>query len=648
MQIQHLHGKSSLSEDLALIEAKNLKNIDKFYATLNKMADTKTYEEELRKQNYLWSQAFFDNATTKQKYAHVNTDSTSFRFGFYVGLMIASKTARKKVFDQAFEMQIPPKQEKLRFFNALTNEERRGRVPFTPQSAALMETALTVHTYKEIQKHPEDSVRLQDKYHTAVNNIYKLAEHDGCQIQDVAKQSRDLTHYLVQERPELADCFQDLAFGRVERTPNSYDQNGNLVTEGDYIKTELDGSQKPMKYGFDVRVPLNSDQAVDKLVSLTVDNLGSAISSSDLKDTKAFAENYQNQVKMVAKEAVHDNAMSEKDVQRNAMALPISGANEALRSSVYKKYGDETGDKLMSSAIEFTKHSLTADTNSKDYKRRLYNYARDNKIDGVKLQDQIGLIKCFNKGSQVALSINETDPNAVKKLIDITGNDYQKQVLDKSAINDEWNKQTVNPLTHETQDALDKQNVINSSISATNSATQAAMDIVKQKLGYDDNKLRIVKSNEQAIPNSDRISGVQAVKLVDNLVNKYGIDGLALAYDVSKKHSKEIDQNTDNRGQYLDINFKNQNAFKKQLQSLYKQDKFKSVDAAIDTYAQTLMKQNPEYEVYLKNSGLSAQELEASMKIDEVQKDLKSQPKLTIIDAPKENHNLDKGDDFSV
>ena len=37
MQVQHLHGKSSLSEDLALIEAKNLKNIDKFYATLNKI-----------------------------------------------------------------------------------------------------------------------------------------------------------------------------------------------------------------------------------------------------------------------------------------------------------------------------------------------------------------------------------------------------------------------------------------------------------------------------------------------------------------------------------------------------------------------------------------------------------------------------------
>ena len=174
------------------------------------------------------------------------------------------------------------------------------------------------------------------------------------------------------------------------------------------------------------------------------------------------------------------------------------------------------------------------------------------------------------------------------------------------------------------------------------------MDLVKQKLGYDDNKLRIVNPNERTMPSSDRISGVQAVKLVDNLVNKYGIDGLALAYDVSKKHSKEIDQNTDNRGQYLDINFKNQNAFKKQLQSLYKQDKFKSVDAAIDTYAKTMMKQNPEYEVYLKNSGLSAQELEASMKIDDVQKDLKQQPKLTVIDAPKEKPDPDKGNDFSV
>ena len=53
-------------------------------------------------------------------------------------------------------------------------------------------------------------------------------------------------------------------------------------------------------------------------------------------------------------------------------------------------------------------------------------------------------------------------------------------------------------------------------------------------------------------------------------------------------------------------------------------------------------------ENYLKNSGLSAQELEASMKIDDVQKDLNQQPKLTVIDAPKENHNPDKGDDFSM
>ena len=36
------------------------------------------------------------------------------------------------------------------------------------------------------------------------------------------------------------------------------------------------------------------------------------------------------------------------------------------------------------------------------------------------------------------------------------------------------------------------------------------------------------------------------------------------------------------------------------------------------------------------------------MKIDDVQKDLNTKPKLTVIDAPKENHNPDKGDDFSV
>lgn len=212
---------------------------------------------------------------------------------------IESEKWRKKLSPEKREAEV----ERLKAFRdkhlAAGND---GRVPYSPESAAMTDLKLSFEAYKQMcanRNDPDKIKEIQDNFASARETLHLMAKADGVSPEEISQNVRVMVGKMSDYHPEVNYLYSELTSGGVEKADfydqkvARFDEKGNAagvdtikVWTGEYVDKNGDAFEAP----FTPRVPMSDKDFLDA----TQDCLGShwAIGSAkDLQDL-SVAMNY--------------------------------------------------------------------------------------------------------------------------------------------------------------------------------------------------------------------------------------------------------------------------------------------------------------------------------------------------------------------
>lgn len=333
---------------LAYLENKRIKSFADFNKQMTLLSNKAQYEAEIRRQNRLFS------SDIRREYARrlnqrqtngqmVDTNSAVYKAGFYIGLLITSKRARDKVFNRFKDNDWPPRYSKNRFMTAISNKGARD--VFTPNSAALIETALIMKAHDAIKNQPEKASAINKQFETARDLLYQVANKDGVNKKDIQEETKLFSQDLMQIDPENKYIFADV--------------NSNVLAP---------------------RVPLTSENYQDKLADLTTNSFDEYRKSKDKSKHQTIIENYKGKLREFKDLMAHDGVV--KKIDKMSMLNVMQGY---IKLTAQQRYGQNKGDKMIDTAVKYSVNHLGDAINYKD----IYAFAKDNNVGDIKAQAKI-------------------------------------------------------------------------------------------------------------------------------------------------------------------------------------------------------------------------------------------------------------------
>ena len=111
-----------------------------------------------------------------------------------------------------------------------------GRVPFTPETAALQDIRFSMEVNQRIYNGEDKDVVMND-FNNARNTLYRMMESDGVSREDMRRSQNVMLDMMIENQPVLKYMFKEVAYEEVVKTEEkevdtvSYDANGNSFVE---------------------------------------------------------------------------------------------------------------------------------------------------------------------------------------------------------------------------------------------------------------------------------------------------------------------------------------------------------------------------------------------------------------------------------
>ena len=132
---------------------------------------------------------------------------------------------------------------------------QNGRLPLTPESAAVMHLGFCKNAYNLMREPGADRDKILKDYKSAVTTLRSMAKDDGISP-DVLNQSiRTIAGQLIERDPKLSICFEELSFRGVKRGAGKV-ENMTETWKGEY----LDASGEAFAGAFNPRVPRTREE----------------------------------------------------------------------------------------------------------------------------------------------------------------------------------------------------------------------------------------------------------------------------------------------------------------------------------------------------------------------------------------------------
>lgn len=132
-----------------------------------------------------------------------------------------------------------------------------GRVPLTPESAAMAKLALDRKAYHEMRLPGADTDRVREMYDQSCATLYKLAEYDGVGKDVLNRSARSIVGQMMGYDPDLKRFFRETASRDVRKAPGEVSPDGGTVKwSGEF--EHKDGT--PYTDAFYVREPMDREE----------------------------------------------------------------------------------------------------------------------------------------------------------------------------------------------------------------------------------------------------------------------------------------------------------------------------------------------------------------------------------------------------
>lgn len=165
--------------------------------------------------------------------------------------------------------------------------QRGHREPFTERSAALTEVGLAESAYWEMRKPGVDVEAVQEKYQTALTQLYQYVEDDGLDAAEVSRNMRTIVGQRMEREPELASVFAEMGQGRfVKAEPKEVYMagSGQKVTAwtGDYY--DVTSGNTVTAGSFSLREPQTADQHMHRMAEAMWGDMADAKSVGEFNE----------------------------------------------------------------------------------------------------------------------------------------------------------------------------------------------------------------------------------------------------------------------------------------------------------------------------------------------------------------------------
>lgn len=299
-----------------------------------------------------------------------------------------------------------------------------GRVPYTPESAAIADICMTREAYSMMRDGKHTVEEVQKMYGDSRKVLYDLMEQDGVSMEDMAQSERIIIGKVVREDKEAAMMFGDIMYDNVSPSKahvvqeNVYDTDENgkptVKVQNSYVWTgefeNMDGSS------FDgvmhARMPMDEEQLAGLVRDSALDhfdyvqenypdnateaardiygcmfnamgdtNPGMNIPHYDVKHPSKESDlaytSYARAMKMGA-----IDGMSKEQVVRAANLGAGMSEMTAVSRMAYANYGDDVmGMQVSKQALAFATLTAGKDSGSKEY-QDAFNSFCDNTVKG--------------------------------------------------------------------------------------------------------------------------------------------------------------------------------------------------------------------------------------------------------------------------
>lgn len=161
--------------------------------------------------------------------------------------------------------------------------ERGDRLPFTAESAALVEVGLAEQAYAAMRTEGADPSQVEDTYRSLVSGLYGMAAEDGVEAADISRAMRTVVGQRIAEDPGMASAYTGLSHGLYQRT-GSREVDGRQVWAGEfsnpYIGKVVSGSFAP-------RPPMTLEGHRAEIVKTIYADVASVTNEGELNDVLA-------------------------------------------------------------------------------------------------------------------------------------------------------------------------------------------------------------------------------------------------------------------------------------------------------------------------------------------------------------------------
>lgn len=351
-------------------------------------------EDTVRRRQSAWN--------TKE---NINPDTIAYKTGFFLGMMLGNSEARKQVLgmigqplehvmdvnrvnvaqnkvDQlkdtvnlpglkidaeaaSHAWDTPSKEDAMAYANASRREILHGHTALTPETAAMEKMMMDQSAFEQM-KDPENDLEHIVKMHSAVEKaIDQKIKVDHVPMDLVRKQQVRLLKETFEADPKQAFLYQETSNGVQFKDDKMLDNNGKEINN-----LSLRQPEDTMKY-----------------VEKSFKSFGEAMDKA--KDDREDAYKWlDQQMKHYTAMAVFDGNDLNEDELAKAVTDSVIGSTAVHINLQMQKDFDKKNSKLLTKqAIAFTQK--TVGYQNDDIKGAAKEFARDNRIKGIKLNDQV-------------------------------------------------------------------------------------------------------------------------------------------------------------------------------------------------------------------------------------------------------------------
>ena len=215
-------------------------------------------------------------ACTQPLQQGVNPTSIVQCLGMRIGMCMVNPDFRKECGKAQRDLLYPvvdklaqelPENSKLaEYRDKIIKEQNHGRIPFSPESAALTELGMIKRAYEDMREPGANVDEIMTNFNKAQDVLRAQAHQDGVSTDELELNERLIVGQMIEKNPELAIYFEELTHDGVKREgyhdvvemvqgPNGPEQHTKKVWSGEFQND--DGTL--FTKGFTPRKPMSKD-----------------------------------------------------------------------------------------------------------------------------------------------------------------------------------------------------------------------------------------------------------------------------------------------------------------------------------------------------------------------------------------------------